>query len=291
MCMAIEVTEALMGVGKALAAVANSNFSAALAGAFAGAIAAQRIGDRNKQRDALLHEIRSINAAVTLSFSVCNSGLSLKKQYVKDIRDKYVAQKAEVQEFHRRRRAGEQQPDEVFEFRADLRTLQMPTVPIDLLQQLVLEKISVTGRPLALIATLSGSINSLRQVLEKRSSLVEGFKTIPQKDQNRVMPALYFGLPFGDGHVSEEFPDTVEALYRVTDDVIFFSDLLLKDLVKHGERVLTAYKKIAKLKSEKISKIDLSAARAQGLMPDHDQYEDWLNGFRDDAQQIIAADV
>lgn len=167
----------------------------------------------------------------------------------------------------------------------------MPTVPIDLLRQLVLEKISVTGRPLALIATLSGSIVSLAQVLEKRTSLVEDFKSIRQEERNRVMPVFYFGLPFGDGHVSEEFPDMVEALYRVTDDVIFFTDLLISDLIAHGERVLASYKKVAKLKSEKISKIDMSPAYDQGLMPDRAQYEDWLIGFRDDAQKIVAADV
>ena len=89
-----------------ISAILNSNFTAALAGAFAGAMAAQRIGDRSKQRDILLREIRSTNAAIVVSLTICNAGLALKKQFIKDIHETYTTKKKELEEFQKQRMAG-----------------------------------------------------------------------------------------------------------------------------------------------------------------------------------------
>ena len=94
-----------------------------------------------------------------------------------------------------------------------------------------------------------------------------------------MIPAMYFGQPYGPGHVSEEFPDTVSSMYSKTDDVIFFSELLGTDLMEHGEGLMSRYKKLAKPAQLKISSLDFSEARTQGLMPDPDEYQDWLKGF------------
>lgn len=62
----------------------NSNFTAALAGALAGALTAQHIADRGKKREETLLELRSTNAAIMVAFIFCNAGIALKKQLVKD---------------------------------------------------------------------------------------------------------------------------------------------------------------------------------------------------------------
>ena len=267
-----------------VAAFLNSNFTAALAGAFAGALAAQRIGDRAKQRDTLLQEIRSTNAAIVISFTICNAGLSLKKQFVKDIYKTYITKKFELEEFQRRRAASQQSPDLPFEFQADFRTLQMPLVPIDVLRTQVYDSISATGRPLALVAALTGAVASLADTIQKRNALIERFRGLGPAGEAHL-PAFYFGLPYGPGHVSTEFSDTVESLHSLTDDVIFFSELLGKDLVAHGNSILEQYRNVAKVKKEKISSVDLTEAREQGLMPDATNYNDWLRGFPSTAQQ------
>lgn len=260
----------------------NSNFTAALAGAFAGAfagaLAAQRIADRAKQRDTIREEIRSTNAAVMVAFTICNEGLALKKQFVKDIYENYVAQKAALASFKQRRAQRLQPEDQPFEFRADLRTVQMPVVPTDVLRTQLYEKISASGRPLALVAALVGAVATLSDVLQKRAALIERFRNLGEN--NDQFPALYFGLPYGPGHVSVEFQDTVESLHRITDDVIFFSELLGEDLMAHGNRLLEQYKKIAKVKEERISAVDFTEARKNGLMPDAELYTDWLKGFQ-----------
>lgn len=260
----------------------NSNFTAslfgALAGAFAGAMAAQRIADRAKQRETMLHEIRSTNAAIMAAFNICNVGLNFKKQFTKDIYETYIEQRAELEEFKRKRTLGQQPKELPFEFRADFRTLQNPTMPIDVLRSLMHDKISATGRPLAIVAALDGSIASLADVVNTRNLLIEKFKNLTQEGQ-RQLPALYFGIPYGEGHVSTEYSDSVESLFRINDDVIFFSDLLCNDLMAHGKRFLDQYKKIAKFKEEKIHTADFTEAREQGLFPDAKNYPDWTSKF------------
>lgn len=262
----------------------NSNFTAALAGALAGALAAQRIGDRGKQRDAMLQEIRCTNAAIMVTFTICNAGLALKTQFTKDIYETYIAKKAALKEFHRMRASGQQPADLPFEFQADFRALQMPVVPIDVLRTQVYEKISALGRPLALVAALVGSIASLTDVIHKRNALIERFQRLDPEGYAQL-PAFYFGLPYGPGHVSTEFADTIESLHRLNDDVIFFSELLGQDLMTHGSQVLGEYRKIAKVKKEKISAVDFTEPRNQGLMPDAANYTDWLEGFPTATQQ------
>jgi hypothetical protein len=268
----------------------NSNFTAALAGALGGALAAQKIGDRAKQREALLQEIRSTNAAIVVTFTICNAGLALKKQFVKEIYETYTAKKEELKEFQQRLATGQQHPNLPFEFQADFRTLQMPVVPIDILRTQVYESISANGRPLALVAALVGAIASLADTIHKRNTLIERFRELGSAGTDQL-PAFYFGLPFGPGHVSTEFSDTVESLHSLTDDVIFFSELLGKDLMTHGNHILNQYRRVAKVKKEKISSVDFTEPRRQGLMPDAANYADWLKGFQSAAQQGASADV
>jgi hypothetical protein len=267
-----------------IAAFLNSNFTAALAGAFAGALAAQKISERAKLRNQLLQEIRSTNAAIAVSFTICNAALSLKKQFVKDIYETYTAKKSELEEFHRQRAGGQQAPNLPFEFRADFRTLQMPLVPTDILQKQVYEGISTTGRPLGLIAAISGSVDSLKDTIQKRNILIERSRELDPAAEGQLA-AFYFGLPYGPGHVNTEYPDSIESLNISTDDVIFFSELLMKDLMEHGNRILKQYNKITKVNKEKISSVDLTEPREQGLMPDEADYADWVKGFQSAAQQ------
>lgn len=280
------MSDIALEIWQKVASFLNSNFTAALAGALGGALAAQRIGDRSKQRDALLHEIRSTNAAIMVTFTICNSGIVFKKQHVKDIYETYTSKKAEQMEFQRRCAASQRSPDAFFEFQADFRALQMSVVPIDVLRTLVFEKISATGRPLALVATLVGVVASLENTINKRNALIERFQGSGPEGETQL-PAFYFGLPYGPGHVSTEFPDTIKALYSQTDDVIFFSELLGKDLMTHGNRILDQYRKIAKVKEEKISSADFTEARNLGIMPDDANYTDWLRGFSSVAQQGV----
>jgi len=277
-----------------ISAFLNSNFTAslsgALAGAFAGAMAAQRIAERAKQRETILKEIRSTNAAIMAAFNICNSGLALKNQFTKEIYDTYIATKKALKEFKQKKDAGQQSADLPFEFQADFRTLNAPVVPIDMLRSLMYEEISASGRPLALVSTLDGVIASLADVIQKRNILIDRFRNL-DKDGQKQLPAFYFGIPYDGGHISTEYSDAIESLHNLNDDVIFFSELLVCDLTAHGKHIRDKYKKIAKVKEEKIHAVDFTELHEIGLMPDAANYTDWLKGFPNTDLQDSTADA
>ncbi len=265
-----------------LGVVFNSAFMTslvgALAGAFAGARAAQRIAERTKESDNLLGQLRATNAAMTVAYTICNSFIQLKKQHIQALHAGFNTQLAALQEFHRKRNAKEIPPEQPFEFLADLRSVQLPLMPIEVLQRLVFDKLSVAGRPLALAATIAGTIDTVKALMEKRAELITQFRAIPPGGQAMTV-ALYFGLPYGDGRVSTEYKDTLEGLFNQVDNGIFFSELLCKDLKAFGDETLGKYKKLSKKTTERVTEIDFDLAKKEGLMPDESQFTDWLRGF------------
>jgi hypothetical protein len=271
-----------------LATLSNSAFTTslvgALAGAYAGAKAAQKIAERAKERSEYQVQIRNTNAAITLAFIICNAAISLKRQQTKDLCDMYFEKKAALEEFSRKRKFGEISRETLFEFQADLRSVPFPAVPIDALRSLVYEKLSVSGRPLALVATLAGVLSSLADLISNRNGLIASFKQISPQARETILPALYFGLPYDGGHVSTEYFDTMMGLQSLTDDVIFFSHLLCKDLASHGNKVLEKYKSQFKGELEHIHAIELSSEKTAGLIPKNEQYSDWLSGFQEREQ-------
>ena len=264
-----------------LAAITNSAFMTsligALAGAYAGAFGAQRISERSKERAEFQAQIRNSNTAITLSFMVCNSMIALKQQQTKVLCDTYFAKRAELAGFLEMRAGGEIPPEAPFDFTAELGSVPFPTVPIDALRSLVYEKLSVSRRPIALVAALTGALSSLAETIENRNGQISKFKNLTP--ENRQLLALYFGLPYAGGHVSTEYPDAMEGLKNLTDDVIFFSHLLCKDLEAHGNEVLYKLRSRFKGVVDQIHPIELSPDRTAGLIPTLEQYSEWISGF------------
>ncbi len=251
----------------------------ALAGAYAGAYAAQRIAERSKELAEFQAQIRNTNAAITLSFMVCNAAISLKRQHTKVLCDSYFAKKAEVEDFLQSRKVRETKPDIAFEFQANLQSTPFLSVPIDALSTLVYEKLSVSVRPLAGVAALTGALSSLAYMITKRNELIESFKELSPQVREASFPALYFGHPDSEGHVSTEYLDTMRGLQNLTDDVIFFSHLVCKDLITHGNKVLEKFKLQFKRELEQIHAIELAPEKTAGLIPSDEQYSEWLRGF------------
>lgn len=275
-----EVAQLICSGWPSLKNFANSAFAlsllGSLTGAFAGAAAAQRIAECSKYREELLREIRNTNAAIALAFGVCNSLLALKKQHVKNLKECYDAQRVAALEFTRKHKAGEIQRDVAFEFQADLQTLQVQSLPMDTLQAVVFERLSIIGRPLSLVVTLAQTVHSLEESLAKRNTLIEGYKTEFAEDTQRFAP-LYFGLPYDEGHVNLDYPGTIDAIYSQTDDGIFFGNLLCKDLHEHGKQLSDSFKRKFKKDSPRVNEVDF--AMAGGLMPDEKNYADWVKAF------------
>jgi hypothetical protein len=278
------------------ATLMNSSFSTslvgALAGAYAGAKAAQIVAERYRETEQLLGQIRATNAAISATFTICNLLLAFKRQHIQPLFDVFSAQKEELAAFRGAREAGAITKDQIFEFKADLRSVHPPLLPIELLERLLYERLSVAWRPLSLTSALAGVEATLEELTSKRETLIADFRNLPAGEPG-MFAALYFGFPYADGHMSTEYADILGGLRNQTDDGIFFSELLCKDLAALGDEALASYKRRVKRTKLRISTVSFDEARAQGLMPDSEQYKDWLKGFQKapDADQAGRGDV
>jgi hypothetical protein len=267
-----------------LAAIANSGFTTslvgALAGAYAGAYAAQKITARNKVRAEFQAQIRNTNAAITLSFMVFNAAIALKGQQTKELCDAFFKKKTELERFIEKGRTGDISLNIPFEFlQADLRIIPFPAVPIDALRSLLYEKLSVSARLLACVATLDITLSSIDKTIATRDEFITSFKN--NKDLSEGdRTALYFGLPYGHGRVDNVYLDSMTGLQDLTNDAIFFSHMLCKDLETHGNKVLDKFKAQYKGVIEQIHAIELSPEKTVGLMPSQERYSEWLSSFR-----------
>lgn len=245
-----------------------------LAGAFAGAYGAQRIAERAKHRDELLREIRNTNTATVVAFGLCNSFIQMKKQHVKPLKETFDSQKAAFLDHLNKMRAGQINKDTAFAFLADFETLPPPQLPVDILQKQVFEKLSLVGRPLNLIITLGQVTHGLIASLEQRNQLIESHKLA----DTPISAPLYFGLLQGNC-INQEYSSLIDAIYNQTDHGIFFSHLLGKDLIEHGEQAAAQFKNTYGKGAPSISKSDFSEAEKAGLMPNADNYPDWFAKF------------
>lgn len=266
-----------VAIGKFL----NSNFIislvGALAGAGAGALAAQHIVERSKHRAELLHEMRNTNAAIALAFSVTNTFLALKRQHIKTLKENFDAQRAELENFKQKSQTGMNAQSQAFYFQADLQTLNPQVMPVDTLRTIVFERLSVTGRALNLVTTIMQTVQNLEESLVKRNNLIQEYRKL-QMTPEKLAP-LYFGFEYEHGHLDLSYPMLIDAIYSQTDDGIFFSQLLCKDLYEHGKMLSLEFKKKYKDEPPVINEVSFDTEKARALIPPDSSYADWLSAF------------
>lgn len=268
---------------EAVKAFGNSAFTTslvgALSGAFAGAVAAQHVANSSKLRDELTKEVRNINAAITLAFSVVNGGLAIKKQHVRTLKAAYDDEVARHADYSIKRAAGLIQGNTPYELRADFRSLPIVSPPVAILQEVVFSRLSTTGRPLSLVASLAEAVESLNASIAKRNELIELFKE-GQFPKGADLPSLYLGLPYAEGHLNQEYGDTVKAIAQYTDDAIFFSHLLCHDLREYGLKVVERNKGTLKGLPLRITEVDFKDAQENKLLPADKEYATWFTAFQ-----------
>ncbi|MFH1806347.1 MAG: hypothetical protein ABID63_15805 [Pseudomonadota bacterium] len=248
------------------------------AGAYMGGRAAQIVSERNKMMNNIVREMRANNASISLTFSIINTLLNMKEQYIKPLKESFDATKAEfeVAYVQKNTRYSSETP---YTFPADLRTLEPPTVPIERLQKMLFEETSITGRPLTLVSFLAQTIHLLSHSLSARNNFINAMNAAPAEDKINL-PFLYFGKRLTDGNVDERYPSLVAAIYKYTDDCIMFCKFLTEDLEKHGKDLTEKHKKRFGKHLPKVHKADFSIAENKRLLPDEADYESFKNSFK-----------
>lgn len=252
---------------------------ATLAGAFAGAWAAQRNSEKSKRIDYLKKEVQVSNRGIMLALSAINVALAIKKQYVRDLKEQYDSELARL-DLHRNQRPLPQEP---FHAILMLHQLQPMNIPIEALQNVVMEQSS--DKALRAVTSLSESVELLNNAIIRRNDLIEDFKS-RRVPEGYTVDAMYFGLPVS-GSTNKEYSSTVSGIYLYNNDVIFFSLKLCEYLREHALKVALKYKEISGA-TISVSQFDMSAAIDQGLFPNDPTHREWENSFTDDSNDIVA---
>ncbi len=249
-----------------------------LSASFFGAWTAQRIAERNRSRDDILKEIRSTNAAISLAMSVCNTAMAIKRQQVATVKRDFDQAKANFVEHVRQRQTGQIQGNTPYRFTLPLMTLPTPKFAIDSLRGVVLDRITVLGRAIHLTLELAEFAPRLVACMEARNQLVEGIKKAGGVNSDEAAHRL-FGLSLADGQHDLTFEHTLSGIVTITDDIVFFSHRLCKDLQKHGHWLVDKYRKRFGGSFPHIVDIDFSERIADGTIPPATQYADYMTKF------------
>lgn len=248
----------------------RSAFASAI-GLFVGAWITSRANRKRLARE----ELNAVTAAIALSFSICNRFLGMKRQFVRPWHEEYEALQ--------RRHSALQDTKLIlpsgttFKFQANLQTISPTKTPIDALEKILFERVSMRGRGIVAAADLSGAIDGLKQSIEARNQLTQEFKELTEEK----VPSLYLGLPDDRGHIDSRFKDNLAALVAQTDDCIFFSKTLGEDLVKYGKGLRRKQaQRLQSLGLPKMQSTDWTMAEKAKLLPAEDMFTDWLRGFK-----------
>lgn len=253
----------------------NSQFArtviASLAGAGLGAWTAQRIATRNKAQDDLVKELRTINLTATIAYGITDAFISVKKDNVKPMYDKWRSESTRRQEVIRTAPAGTV-PE--FEFDVDFKTMPPVKAGVEQLRQLMFGGIVLQPRAVALVNTLDRSVEQHSLMIQELNKLTEKFHgenlTGPQ------LAAVYFGLRVGT-RIDDRYPTTLQALHMSTDDCIFFSGLLGDDLLEYGKTVAA---RLPERLRGKYTKATFDQPEREGLMPDPAEFPSWTTMFQ-----------
>lgn len=113
---------------------------------------------RAKFREERIAELRNCAAARAAAFAACNSALTLKKQLVKPMYDRFNGDKAKHAAFLAARTSGQSQGNASYVFQLDGHTFPAPTIPMQTLRDLVYNKLSIQTRALALTGEVAAQI-------------------------------------------------------------------------------------------------------------------------------------
>ncbi len=260
-----------------LAAILDSPFVLSLlgaaAGACAGAVLATRLVARRQRREELGAEIRSSNVATMVALSICHKALSLKRTHVLPLTTRFQADIAVWNEFVRQRRTGERQGNAAPSIAIDARVVPSLAFPIVTLQRLLFDKISLSGRALALMTTLSETAGWLTNANARRNELLEQIGRLPP---GADAAQAYFGTSASHG-TGTDYPGTVASVASHTDELIYFSATLASDLAAHAHALRATWtKEFGRRHAPEATAVDFTAARQNGLMPEDGKFAEWL---------------
>jgi hypothetical protein len=267
--------EGTLSLGQPLWGLLNSNFSAALFGALAGALSAHFIAAKAERDRQLRAEIAGVNNALELTNSISNTFLGLKRQHVNPLLDAYRRSFGEYVAFMAQQHPPPPAPPAVLTILFDLRTLQVPLTPIAELRSTILSRSPNSSHAISLSVTLHQTISTLSEVIQKRNDMVLTLGTLPTEQRADIC----FGLRQSAGRIDETYPNLITGIWQHTDDAIYFSILLVDVLYAHGRALAKRYGR----RAPRVLSVDRSRVPTC-LLPNSADYPDFEAQFRPPAK-------
>lgn len=252
----------------------------AIVAAFCGAFVNQWLSERNRRKISLEKEIQNTNAAINLAWTLCNHFINLKEQNVYPLKKIFDQQIIKMNEFYSKR-----DNNSKFKFQAQFLVVPCLLPQTNQLQILVFEKISPNARPISLVATLAQTIDSLNSVIKIRDQIIKTTKD-NRSISDDALECIYFGRPDMRGSVDSSYPNSINAIFDLTNDCIFYSNLLCNDLIAHGNKLKKRYEnKSPKKDTPTVIQLSFEKAEQKGLMPNPESYADWFSAFKRHSDQ------
>jgi len=241
--------------------VFNSNFWAALAGAFAGAVAASRFAARQEVRDDLERKINEINAAISIAYSACEAYITHKEGLIDRLANAYRSEMAAYSE------AKQAQQSEGRDISLSLMESTVLVVQCSALQELVF-RIPSSAVIIRLVSILAHRNSVLNSCMAQRNELIRTMNLMDQSDRL----ALYFGLARKDGFIDKTYPYLIDAVSELSSDCIFFSWLICELLSAEGHKMRDDKKWLPS-----VVPVGFQEPVAAGLIPNPRDYTGWHN--------------
>ncbi|UVK53051.1 hypothetical protein DBIPINDM_006502 [Mesorhizobium sp. AR02] len=258
---------------------ASGNFSTAVVGvaaSFAGAWGAQVAIFRRDQRREIMAILRAVNEGQALCFTIGNNFMSLKSQHLIELLARFRETEKRFESFLEKAKADPTLPR--FLLQADLQTMPITKVPIERLETIAFEKLALGTKTLALTIELNKAIDAFNTSTAARNEMLTKWYEGPQMGHDEML-FRYLGVKV-EGGADEKYKQTLFAMESYCNDCIMFSKLLSEDLNTYGNRVRGKYRHHIFWRLPRIAEADYSSPKAQALMPDIQDYEQWLSGFQ-----------
>jgi hypothetical protein len=224
---------------------------------------------RSQAKRRVVDELKAAHAAYNLCFSIINRALALKFQIVRPMKERYDEAVASYQA-HRKG---------MLELPLDLQTLSQVKFPGELLEKIVFEKCEIGAKGLAAVVALMGTIDDLRNSIDLRNELISDFRVKNDSMNELQRIQFYVGAP-QKGQIDSRFAHNIKALFKQTDDCIFFGTILADELLRSGNRLHSRNRFKYRLGISSLVPADWSKAKDAGLVPDETEYAKWTGGFK-----------
>lgn len=240
----------------------------AAAGAYFGALGAQRVINRETQARRYREVLMAVNSAHSLTAVIFNQSAALKKQHHLPTLEQWKQQRERVT-------AAQKDKKSVEHVALHFQTPPPIHFPIPALAELIYSKLTLNGRPLAALSEIVQADHALTTLKEAHDTLRHEFEG---QSADYVVPR-YLALDTPQGR-DERYKDLVFGFVDVLDDLMFFSDVLGRDILEYGELVRDSTPRRLRKTLPKLNIRGTVVPGNEYLIPDHAHHKRWYDNHR-----------